>query len=96
LFGGLWGLPMLGREAFDQRDARGALREARISARLDPEPAAQVEHVLTHRRLRIDVFRATAARGTESETLRRFNPQQLGRVGISTLTKKLLAAALPA
>jgi A/G-specific adenine glycosylase len=96
LFGGLWGLPMLGREAFDQSDARGALREARISARLDPEPAAQVEHVLTHRRLRIDVFRATAARGTESETLRRFNPQQLGRVGISTLTKKLLASTLPA
>ena len=96
LFGGLWGLPMLGREAFDQRDARGALREARISARLDPEPAAQVEHVLTHRRLRIDVFRATAARGTESETLRRFNPQKLDRVGISTLTKKLLTATLPA
>jgi A/G-specific adenine glycosylase len=95
LFGGLWGLPMLGREAFDESDARVALREARISARLSPEPAAHVEHVLTHRRLQIDVFRATAATATESATLRRFNPGQLGRVGISTMTKKLLASILP-
>ncbi len=93
LFGGLWGLPMIRRDAFDETDALGVLREAGISARLDPEPTGQVEHVLTHRRLRIDVFRARAARGEETETRRRFTADALDRVGISTLTRKLLASA---
>lgn len=92
LFGGLWGLPMIRRD--DEAHARGALRQARILARLDPEPTATVEHVLTHRRLRIDVFRASAARAEESTTRRCFTAEALGRVGISTLTRKLLASAL--
>jgi A/G-specific adenine glycosylase len=93
LFGGLWGLPMMRRDAFDETDAREVLREARISARLNPAPTEKVEHVLTHRRLQIDVFRATAAQGKESKTRRRFTADALERVGVSTLTKKLLAAA---
>jgi A/G-specific adenine glycosylase len=92
LFGGLWGLPMIRRDTFDETDARGALRDAGILARLDPVPKGRVEHVLTHRRMRIDVFRANAARGKETETRRRFNSAELQRVGISTLTKKLLAS----
>jgi len=93
LFGGLWGLPMIRRDRFDATDPRGALRAAGISARLDPERMGQVEHILTHRRLRIDVFRARAARGEETETRRRFRPSELERVGISTLTRKLLASS---
>jgi A/G-specific adenine glycosylase len=94
LFGGLWGLPTIRREAFDETDARGALREAGIRARLHPKPVGQVEHVLTHRRLRIDVFRASAARAEESSTRRCFTEEELDRVGISRLTRRLLGLAL--
>ncbi|KPK17161.1 MAG: hypothetical protein AMJ62_02830 [Myxococcales bacterium SG8_38] len=94
LFGGLWGVPMVQRNGCGG-DARAALREAGISARLAPEPAARVEHVLTHRRLRLEVFRATAARAEESDTRRCFTDAALEEVGVSTLTRRLLAAASP-
>jgi A/G-specific adenine glycosylase len=96
LFGGLWGLPTIRREAFDETDASEALREAGIYARLHPEPVGKLEHVLTHRRLRIDVFRASAARAEESSTRRRYTAKELDRVGISRLTRKLLALVLQA
>lgn len=92
LFGGLWGVPMVERDGFGG-DPRAALQEAGISARLASAPAARVEHVLTHRRLRLDVFRATAARAEESETRRCFTDTALAEVGVSTLTRRLLAAA---
>jgi A/G-specific adenine glycosylase len=88
LFGGLWGLPMA------QESARTVLREAGLQARLGSEPVGEVEHVLTHRRLRIDLYRASAARGKESGTRRLFTANDLETVGISTLTKKLLASTL--
>lgn len=94
LFGGLWGLPMVAREALDESDAREALREAGISARLDAEPKGRVEHVLTHRRLHVELFRATAAKGEETKNRRRFTTDELVTVGISSLTKKILAGAL--
>ena len=96
LFGGLWGVPMIAREAFDLRDAREALRDSGISAKLEPEARSHVEHVLSHRRLKVDVFRGKAAHGTETAKRRRFTSKQLAEVGISTLTKKILAAALGA
>lgn len=86
LFGGLWSVPMT------EGNVRDALKEAGLHARLGPEPVGQVEHVLTHRRLRIDVYRASGARGNESDSRRPFIAEDLKRVGISTLTKKLLAA----
>ncbi len=94
LFAGLWGLPMIPRSAFDLSDARGALRDAGISASLGREPIGQLDHVLTHRRMQVDVFRATGAKAEASETRRLFLSDELGRVGVSTLTKKLLAAGL--
>jgi A/G-specific adenine glycosylase len=94
LFAGLWGLPMVLRNASHGSDARAALRDAGISARLEPEPAARLEHVLTHRRMRIELFRAKGASAEESENRRLFSTDQLAKVGISTLTKKLLTAAL--
>jgi A/G-specific adenine glycosylase len=89
LFGGLWGVPM------SEGEARTALSQAGLHARLGPQPVGEVEHVLTHRRLRIEVYRASAARAEESEVRRRFTADDLGSVGISTLTRKLLASALP-
>ncbi|MDH3653681.1 MAG: A/G-specific adenine glycosylase [Myxococcales bacterium] len=94
LFAGLWGLPMIPRSAFDLSDARGALRDAGISASLGREPIGQLHHVLTHRRMQIDVFRATGAKAETSETRRLFRTDDLVSVGVSTLTKKLLASAL--
>jgi A/G-specific adenine glycosylase len=88
LFGGLWGVPMV------EGKPRTALREAGLRARLGYEPVEKVEHVLTHRRLRIDVYRASGARGTETKGRRAFTLDDLASVGVSTLTKKLLAAAL--
>jgi len=93
LFGGLWGLPMIRRDQFDDADPRRALHDACISARLNREPIGRVEHILTHRQLQIDLFRATAAKGEETETRRRFAQAELGSVGISALTKKLLASS---
>jgi len=94
LFAGLWGLPMISRSSFDSSDARRALRDAGISASLTRESVAELDHVLTHRRMQIDVFRATGAKAETSETRRLYLIDELGRVGVSTLTKKLLAAAL--
>ncbi len=83
---------MIPRSAFDWSDARAALRDAGISASLGREPIGQLDHVLTHRRMQVDVFRATGAKAETSETRRLFLTDELGSVGVSTLTKKLLAA----
>lgn len=88
LFGGLWSVPMV------EGRPRTALREAGLRAQLRSEPVGQLEHVLTHRRLRIDVYRATGARAEDTEGRRAFTLDDLGSVGVSTLTTKLLAAAL--
>lgn len=88
LFGGLWGLPTI------EGSARNALRQAGLSARLDKQPVTKVEHMLTHRRLQVEVFRATAARGEETETKRPFSADEIEEVGVSTLTRKLLSATI--
>ncbi len=94
LFAGLWGLPMTPRSRFDAHDARGALRDAGISASLGREAIGRLDHLLSHRRMQIDVFRATAAKAESSETRRLFGLDELGSVGVSTLTTKLLSVAL--
>ncbi len=88
LFGGLWGVPMT------EQAPKNALEEAGLSARLQARSVARIAHELTHRKLRIDVYRATAARADESPKRRSFTRDALQTVGVSTLTKKLLAAAL--
>jgi adenine-specific DNA glycosylase len=65
-----------------------------VRARLQSELVGTVEHVLTHRRLQVAVYRALGARGAESDTGRLFSNQELEGVGISTLTRKLLGTAL--
>jgi A/G-specific adenine glycosylase len=94
LFGGLWGLPTVQRDGAQVGDALAALHAAGISARVRPRPSARIEHVLTHRRLQVDVFRATGADARASDTRRRFTATALEEVGVSALTRKLLAAAL--
>jgi A/G-specific adenine glycosylase len=86
LFGGLWGT-LLGE------DKRSLLDEHGLRARLERRKAGSVKHVLTHRELTIDVWRAREAEGDERPELRLFDPNDLAAVGISTLTRKLLAFA---
>lgn len=93
LFAGLWGLPMTPRSAFDSSDARGALRDAGISASLGRKSIGRLDHLLSHRRMQVDLFRATGAKAESSETRRLFLFDELGGVGVSTLTKRLLAIA---
>lgn len=83
LFGGLWGPPT------DPADPRAALRHAGLRATLQPEPIAELEHVLTHRRLQVAIYRATATRPTTT-TSQPFHPETLHTVGLSTLTRKVL------
>jgi hypothetical protein len=89
LFGGLWGCPLdqgkgsAGAEALAERTGlRG-----KLSRKL-----GCVTHVLTHRKLTVDVFRLDAAEGTEHDALRRLAPTALGTLGVAKLTLKLLSA----
>ena len=88
LFGGLWGVPMT------EGEPREALRTAGVRARLRPDAIGKVEHTLTHRRMQIEVHRATGAKADASPARRGFKSDELDRVGTSTLTKKLLIVAL--
>jgi len=92
LFGGLHGLPM--QEGEGREAAKKALAAAGVTARLERAKAGEVVHVLTHRRLFVEVWRATGARLREGvEDARALRPDALAAVGVSTLTKKLLACA---
>ncbi|MCB9595535.1 MAG: A/G-specific adenine glycosylase [Sandaracinaceae bacterium] len=91
LFGGLWELPLA--EGAGRTAAREALREAGVSARIGEEPVAALEHVLSHRRLLVEVWRATAAKAPDARWV---EPAELGEVGTSTLTRRCVEQALGA
>ncbi|MBK6809652.1 MAG: A/G-specific adenine glycosylase [Sandaracinaceae bacterium] len=104
LFGGLYGLPMAPLESSEAHAplhaaANGALMVAGISARVSSEPVGEVQHILSHRRLRVIVFTATHARITGSDGPARLLPLGADRqldgaeVGIAKLTHKVLAVA---
>ncbi len=89
LFGGLFGVPM--QPGADGKAARALLREYGLDGRLGRELGA-LEHVLTHRRLEVRVFGATA-RGTASDERRLLGEDALDGVGVSSLTRKILELA---
>ncbi|MBX3250530.1 MAG: A/G-specific adenine glycosylase [Myxococcales bacterium] len=104
LYGGLWSVPMcehapaqaslLERHEGLPADeaARSALAEVGIVARLGAV-AGELEHVLTHRRMRVRVYRASHARAEAHESLRSVDPSELeeGEIGVSKLTRRILA-----
>lgn len=96
LFGGLWGVPMLPIEGTDETPARraalakSALRQAGIVGRA-PKCVGEVEHVLSHRHMFVDVFQTKAARGETSDDLRAVAHAEMASIGIATLTRKILA-----
>jgi A/G-specific adenine glycosylase len=95
LFGGLWNLPMAdgrGRAA-----ARALLAGSALQGRLAARPEAELEHVLTHRRLQVQLWRVRDARAERGGPLRAVPVRELSALGISRLTHKALdALGLPA
>lgn len=90
LFGGLWGLPM--GEGESAPDARRVLDGFGLGAELEPLAVGHVEHVLTHRRLRVAVYRGTGAKDGIADTRRLVDRSELKEVGVSRLTHRLLDA----
>lgn len=93
LFGGLWNLPSF--EGHGRQAARRALAEAGLRATLDYEPADRHEHVLSHRRLLAERWHASGAKleAGGSSDVRLVPLSELGSLGISALTHKLLQEA---
>jgi A/G-specific adenine glycosylase len=60
LFGGLWNLPMC--DGQDASAAKSALQELGVGAKLLPGPLGSFDHVLTHRRLEVQLFAAERTR----------------------------------
>lgn len=88
LFGGLWGVPM------GEGAPGAALRDAGLRGRLQRPGVGIFEHVLTHRRLQVEVHRASGGRGNPGPRRRPFLARELDEVGVSTLTRKILQLAL--
>lgn len=90
LFGGLWTPPMV---PFTGPDAAAqALAEGGLQGTLSTRPVAEVSHTLTHRHYRVTVYRADDA-VRSSGAGQSFDEASLADVGVSRLTRKLLAAA---
>ncbi len=93
LFGGLWCLPMLEGHL----DPAGAADEAlrRHGFELDGvEEAAELEAILTHRRLRIRIVRAHGGPARASGAMKWIALEALEDYGIPTVTVRALRAAL--
>jgi A/G-specific adenine glycosylase len=94
LFGGLW-------EPLSVEGSRAAM--TKFSRTLDAREitlAGRVTHILSHQRLEVLVYRACLSRVPDAkglppryERVSAFSAERLEGLGISTLTRKVLAAA---
>lgn len=90
LFAGLWGLP--GAELSAKRrptDLATRIAEE-IGVAGEPFLVGRVEHTLTHRRMRVELFRLWAGKPGNG-TGRWIDPADPGEIALSTLQRKLLA-----
>lgn len=90
LFGGLWGFPL--SEGRDRDLAEALANTHGLTGELSARKAGSVVHVLTHRALSIDVYCLEDAQGRESAKLKRVARDEFGKLGIATLTRKIVAA----
>lgn len=97
LFYGLWNLPMA--QGHGRQAAQHLLAHSGLRARLGARAVGELEHVLTHRRLRVQLWQAHAARAEvqaanpgSPAALRPVSLLQLGDIGVSQLTRKALEA----
>jgi A/G-specific adenine glycosylase len=93
LFGGLWNLPMA--DGHGRRAAQALLTRSGLRGRLAPRAHAEVEHVLTHRKLDVELWRVavTAPASAPASPLAPVLLSQLRARGISQLTRKALEAS---
>jgi A/G-specific adenine glycosylase len=92
LFSGLWNLPM--SEGRGIGAARRLLADSNLSGTLAPSAAGEIEHVLSHRALRVQLFRVIRARLRPGSIAHAVLLTELAALGISRLTHKALAAVL--
>ncbi|MGD8863395.1 MAG: A/G-specific adenine glycosylase [Myxococcales bacterium] len=93
LFGGLWNLPMAegrGREA-----AATLARDSGLRGTLSKQAIGELTHVLTHRRLQVELWRMGGARARDGSELRAAPLDSLGELGVSKLTLKAAARLMP-
>jgi A/G-specific adenine glycosylase len=92
LFGGLWNLPMV--EGRGRAVAAGLLARSGLRGRLAARAHGRLEHVLTHRKLELQLWEATAVqRAATSADVAELKPvrlTELGQLGVSRLTRKAL------
>ncbi len=99
LFGGLWEPPMV--EAASIEQARALLSAVGVGAAMELREAGKIKHVLSHKELRVTVVagaisgktRALAKLGAPYEKAAWLDPDD-AEIGISTLARKVLAAAV--
>jgi A/G-specific adenine glycosylase len=91
LFGGLWNLPMT--EGAGRDDALALCERAQLRGRLAARSTGAVEHVLTHRKLRVQLWPLRDAIAAKTSTLRLVPLRELDALGVSRLTQKALHAA---
>jgi A/G-specific adenine glycosylase len=90
LFAGLWNLPM--GDGQDREAARALMTLLALRGSLASQPIATLEHVLTHRRLRVQLYRVTLRSAGPEPSLRLQARSRLSELGTSSLTHKALAA----
>lgn len=91
LFGGLWNVPMDETKRRGKVSALRVLNEHGLRGTLDSKARGDVEHVLSHRVLKVRVWRAQKCRAPKSSELKRVDRQALSpSLGVSKLTRKIL------
>jgi A/G-specific adenine glycosylase len=94
LFAGLWDLPSAEvRGDAVETALQGALRACGIRGRPALEACGEVRQVLTHRDLRVLLFKAPAEAAPAPAGLRWARPADLPALGLSSLARKCLRAA---
>jgi hypothetical protein len=81
------------QEGRGRRVAQRVLAEHGLSGPLGKGPAFGIEHVLSHRKLVVQLWRALDVEGEASETTAPCPLSTLGTRGLSSLTRKALALA---
>jgi A/G-specific adenine glycosylase len=93
LFAGLWDLPSASVSADGVAPAlRSVLAACGIARRPRLTPCGEVRQVLTHRDLRVHLFKCRSPVAFASEGLRWAAPSELAELGLSSLARKCLRA----
>jgi A/G-specific adenine glycosylase len=94
LFAGLWNLPM--SDGHDRAAAQALASSLGLHGKLARQPLGTLEHVLTHRRLRLQLYAFSLENMVPTQPSLRLQPRdRLSELGISSLTQKALAALTP-